>query len=114
MNRYFPALDVLRLAAAMLVMLGHVELILHYRWMEGFIPDSLLYEMGKAGVAIFFALSGFLLAKIAIEEKESTSGFSLKRFYKNRALRILPLYWQSTDSPLLLNPSRELFGTARD
>jgi peptidoglycan/LPS O-acetylase OafA/YrhL len=93
MNRYFPALDILRLAAAMLVMLGHVELILNYRWMEGFMPDSLLYETGKAGVAMFFALSGFLLAKISMEQRENAAGFGVKQFLKNRALRILPLYY---------------------
>jgi peptidoglycan/LPS O-acetylase OafA/YrhL len=93
MNRYFPALDVLRLIAATLVMVGHVELILNYRWMEGFMSASLVHESGKAGVAIFFALSGFLLAKIAMEEKESKDGFCIKQFVKKRALRILPLYY---------------------
>jgi len=93
MKTYYPALDILRFAAATMVLLGHVEFVLNFRWMEGFMPDSMEYEIGKAGVAIFFALSGFLLAKIAIEEKESEAGFNVKQFFKNRALRILPLYY---------------------
>jgi len=109
MNRYFPALDVLRLAAATLVMLGHVELMLNYRWMEGFMPDSLLYETGKAGVAIFFALSGFLLAKILTEAKDTGEQVGWKVFLRNRALRILPLYYFVLAIAFVAAPAMNMF-----
>jgi peptidoglycan/LPS O-acetylase OafA/YrhL len=42
----------------------------------GFMSASLVHESGKAGVAIFFALSGFCLAKIAMEEKKAKTVFA--------------------------------------
>ncbi len=81
--------------------------------MDGFMPDSLLYETGKAGVAIFFALSGFLLAKISIEETESIAGFSVKRFFKNRALRVLPLYYFLTVIAFFLLSQHSVFYVAK-
>lgn len=92
---YFPALDVFRFFAALLVMVSHLELILTYRGLQGFMSNAFIFESGKAAVAIFFALSGFLITKLAMESK-ATNQFNIIDFYRRRALRILPLYYMLT------------------
>jgi peptidoglycan/LPS O-acetylase OafA/YrhL len=47
-------------------------------------------QIGWVGVNLFFVLSGFLISRILIHQKNEPHYF--KRFYKKRALRILPLY----------------------
>ena len=48
----------------------------------------------QSGVTLFFVLSGFLLYRpIAAAVLDATSGPSVWRYLRNRALRILPAYW---------------------
>ena len=52
-----------------------------------------VFPGGFLGVDIFFTFSGFLVTALAIEEVRKNGGFSLARFYKRRAQRIvIPLY----------------------
>ena len=52
-----------------------------------------VFPGGFLGVDIFFTFSGFLVTALAIEEVRKSGGFSLSRFYKRRAQRIvIPLY----------------------
>jgi peptidoglycan/LPS O-acetylase OafA/YrhL len=46
--------------------------------------------LGRLGVDIFFVLSGFLITTILLKEKIALGHISLKKFYRRRALRILP------------------------
>lgn len=76
---YFPNLNGLRFIAALIVMIYHffgIEVI-----------------NGHYGVVLFFALSGFLITYLLLEEKESTSKVSILKFYMRRVLRIWPLYF---------------------
>jgi peptidoglycan/LPS O-acetylase OafA/YrhL len=45
---------------------------------------------GIVGVTLFFALSGFLITALLLEEAERTEAVSLLAFYRRRALRLLP------------------------
>jgi peptidoglycan/LPS O-acetylase OafA/YrhL len=45
---------------------------------------------GVVGVDVFFALSGFLITSILIDEINLTGGISRRRFYIRRALRLFP------------------------
>ena len=46
--------------------------------------------IGQAGMFVFFALSGFLITGLLVEERFSTGGVSLRKFFMRRALRLLP------------------------
>ncbi|RIW12282.1 acyltransferase [Algoriphagus lacus] len=73
---YLPALDGLRGIAIILVLLTHANFQLGHN--------------GIIGVHIFFALSGFLITTLILEEKHTTGNFSFFRFYKRRFLRLIP------------------------
>ena len=83
-----PQLDSLRAIAVAGVLLQH------YWW-----PTYRVAETGLIGVHLFFVLSGFLITGIllksraAVDTGAETAGFSLRRFYLRRVLRIFPLYY---------------------
>lgn len=87
---YFPNLNGLRAIGASIVMIGHIEFLKlfwkvpAYQWFP--VP-------GKIGVALFFALSGFLISSLLMNELKVTETISLKKFYYRRILRIWPLYY---------------------
>lgn len=76
---YIPALDGIRGLAILMVTVWHYFYSLH-SWFPGW-----------SGVDLFFVLSGYLITGRLIQTK-GTPGFFLG-FYRNRALRILPLYF---------------------
>jgi peptidoglycan/LPS O-acetylase OafA/YrhL len=53
----------------------------------------LLYSPGHLGVEIFFFISGFIITKGAIEERNKTGTFGRSAFYVRRCFRILPPLW---------------------
>lgn len=73
---YVPALDGLRGLSIIAVIAFNGQLL----WMSG----------GFIGVDIFFALSGFLITSLLVQEYASSSAISFKNFYFRRALRLLP------------------------
>jgi peptidoglycan/LPS O-acetylase OafA/YrhL len=89
---FFPNLNGIRALAALMVVVSHIELhktIFHVRR----IPDTDLLNFGKAGVTIFFSLSGFLITYLLLEEKRNFKAINFKSFYMRRLLRIWPLYF---------------------
>jgi len=73
---YRPAFDGLRAVAVIPVLLFHASV----SWARG----------GFLGVDIFFVLSGFLITRLLLEERELTGRIALLRFYVRRALRLFP------------------------
>ena len=73
------------------------------------------FQIGPLGVSVFFVLSGFLITRILLTNKESildkkiTLGQSLTRFYLRRSIRIFPIYYLLLAFLFLLN-----FETVRD
>lgn len=68
---YFGGLNELRAIAALGVIAHHIE---QFKGMNGFtISNSnfafLVYNLGKAGVDLFFVLSGFLITFLLLQEK---------------------------------------------
>jgi peptidoglycan/LPS O-acetylase OafA/YrhL len=81
---YIKSLDGLRGIAVILVILFHFCKV-------PFI--TLGFEIGWIGVQLFFVLSGFLITRILVADKESTFNKYIKKFYWRRSLRIFPLYF---------------------
>lgn len=75
----------LRALAAVAVVVFHAAL-----------PAGLHFWVGEAGVDLFFLLSGFLMAVITTADTRPID------FLRNRARRIVPLYWIATSAMLLL------------
>ncbi|WP_162254103.1 acyltransferase family protein [Nocardioides sp. Soil774] len=69
-------LDVIRAAAILVVVACHA----------GFLPPL----AGNVGVTMFFALSGFLITTLLLEEHRASGAVSLRRFYFRRACRLFP------------------------
>ncbi len=58
-------------------------------------------DCGYLGVDIFFALSGYLITRIMLEEKRNGRG-SVKYFYFKRFLRIAPIYYLTVATVMCL------------
>jgi peptidoglycan/LPS O-acetylase OafA/YrhL len=98
MNRKrFYNLDGLRFFAALIVLLGHIEVI--KTRVNSFPPPGNDFLMNAAPISVtfFFVLSGFLIAYLLMleqqENKNQTRKINITRFYKKRILRIWPLYY---------------------
>ncbi|MVM41912.1 acyltransferase family protein [Spirosoma sp. HMF3257] len=96
-----PQLDALRTFAVLLVIIFH--------WFptgEGInrLPN------GTIGVVIFFVLSGFLITRILLQNRDliQTGDYSLKESYRNffirRVLRLFPLYYLALTFVLIVLP----------
>ena len=90
MKTYFTGLDSLRALAAIIVVIGHIEILKPLKSSNTFLshlPD------GHLGVILFFVISGFLISYLLFEEKKEFGTIHLKQFYMRRILRIWPLYY---------------------
>lgn len=99
MQRY-RMLDLLRALAAALVLLSHVTF-----WTGAGEVDvsGPLLARGDAGVAVFFAISAFLLLRPYVRAGlQQTAIPGLRRYTIRRAARILPAYWLALTAVLLV------------
>jgi len=75
---------------------------------------------GGYGVFVFFVISGFLITRLLLAERKSTSQISLTKFYARRVIRLYPLvvlytaivcclYWVSGREIQWLDPAASLF-----
>ncbi len=106
--------DFVRAAACLTVLFHHLAQRMSWEqdvgWMEWFRPFS---DMGTFGVAMFFVLSGFLLARPfwqALDRGEPMP--PLRTYAIRRAARILPGYWAALLVTFVL--SITVFGFAFD
>src|SRR4051812_25418181 len=89
---FFPNLNGVRAIASLMVVIAHIELdksVFHLRPLN-FIN---LENFGRVGVSVFFALSGFLITYLLLEEKKNFNKITFGDFYMRRILRIWPLYF---------------------
>lgn len=88
------ALDGLRALAALSIVLFHVMLFLQLEYTPLSQAINHTWYYLSTGVHLFFVLSGFLLflpyARAMLDGQQLPSA---RRFYRRRALRILPAYW---------------------
>lgn len=84
---HIAPLDGLRGIAVLLVLWAHFP-----RELTGPLGKlAYVIQPGYLGVDVFFVLSGFLITRILLHDKES--GRSIYRFVARRALRIFPIYY---------------------
>lgn len=77
--KYNPALDGMRALAITEVVVRHTLLSQNLGW--------------GIGVEIFFTLSGYLITKLLLQQMQFSGFIDLKKFYVNRALRLMPALW---------------------
>jgi peptidoglycan/LPS O-acetylase OafA/YrhL len=89
---HFSGLNSLRFFAAFFVVIGHIPLnqasvgLPHPSW-------GTFFFRGAFAVCFFFALSGFLITFLLLDERRRTGDVSVRRFYLRRICRIWPLYF---------------------
>jgi peptidoglycan/LPS O-acetylase OafA/YrhL len=99
-STHFAGLDSLRFWAAMLVVIGHVPM---NQFAAG-LPNphwGAPFYRGAPAVKVFFALSGFLITYLLLEEIRRTGTVAVKKFYLRRVCRIWPLYFAVVSFGLL-------------
>ncbi len=77
---YQPALDGLRAVAVALVLLYH----------QGGLGLAGIFRGGFIGVDIFFVLSGYLITRLLIDERDRSGTVNLGRFWTRRFRRLMP------------------------
>lgn len=90
MNR-IKSIDGWRAIAIIMVLLGHA-----YETIPAWLSQNRLLHYlgnGQLGVRIFFVISGYLITKLLIIEKEKNGDISLKDFYLRRVFRIFPVFY---------------------
>lgn len=89
---HFPGLNSMRFVAAMFVVIGHIPMNQGSVGLPAFSSGAFFYR-GSTAVSFFFALSGFLISYLLLDERERTGTVSVSRFYLRRVLRIWPVYF---------------------
>jgi exopolysaccharide production protein ExoZ len=79
-TQFFSGIHGLRAAAAIMVLLSHA-----IYFTSGQVPAPGQVWLGRAGVMLFFAISGFV---IALQRRKPVA-----TFIRHRAIRIYPAYW---------------------
>ena len=95
---FFPNLNGLRFLGALLVFVFHVFTLGNEIW--GDFSDSSAFQLvykiaskGHHGVGLFFALSGFLITYLLLNEVKKNGAINVPHFLMRRILRIWPLYF---------------------
>jgi peptidoglycan/LPS O-acetylase OafA/YrhL len=99
-----PSLDGLRGFSILLVIVGHVA------GTRGFLGGLAgLHQLGNWGVKIFFIISGLVITRLLLLEKEREGHIDLRRFWRRRIARIVPAYvvyvatmWAASSGGLIL------------
>ncbi|MCK5942509.1 MAG: acyltransferase [Planctomycetes bacterium] len=104
-----PSLDGLRAIAVLLVMWCHVPLVTagYPLWLA---EARFWVGPGGLGVELFFALSGFLITRILIAEREQ--GHPVRWFLLRRLLRIFPIYYLLLAVMAFWRPGEEILWCA--
>jgi len=103
--RQLPVLDGLRAIAVLMVLWCHVpkEVPGYPDWLR--IADFLVGP-GGFGVELFFVLSGFLITRILISERQRA--VPVRWFLLRRCLRIFPIYYLLLAIMLVVRPSADI------
>ena len=101
-ERRIPSLDGLRGISIWAVIIAHSADHFLFSTIHSHHIRTVLSNCANLGVTIFFVISGFLITSILLAEQKRTSQINIKRFYKKRAIRIIPAFALYTGTILLL------------
>ncbi|MBN1093783.1 acyltransferase [Blastococcus sp. TML/M2B] len=108
-ERAFPALDGMRIIAAVAVVVSHTASRTGASVEDGY-GASMLSHLG-VGVAVFFVLSGFLLFRpFPSAAARGVPAPGAGAYLWRRALRILPAYWVTVAAAVLFLPDNTATG----
>jgi peptidoglycan/LPS O-acetylase OafA/YrhL len=97
-----PSLDGLRGISIWAVIIAHSADHFLFSSVHSHHIRTVLSNCANLGVTIFFVISGFLITSILLSEQKRTSRINVRRFYKKRAIRIIPAFALYTGTILLL------------
>jgi peptidoglycan/LPS O-acetylase OafA/YrhL len=100
--RRIPSLDGLRGISIWAVIIAHSADHFLFSHIRSHHIRTVLSNGANLGVTIFFVISGFLITSILLAERKRTSRIDVRRFYKKRAIRIVPAFVLYTGTILLL------------
>ena len=100
MSRKIKGLDGLRGVSVLMVIMSHAVI-----WPRIGVdsPGIIAIFSAQSGVNAFFALSGFLITLLLIEERVATGTTDIRSFFMRRTLRIFPLYFLAVTLLLLVD-----------
>jgi peptidoglycan/LPS O-acetylase OafA/YrhL len=103
------SLDGLRAISIILVLISHC------RFSNGF-PNQFddIARHGAVGVTVFFVISGFLITTLLLNEDAKDGVVNVKKFYKKRAFRILPVFISYTLLVIICSEIKKLVLTNND
>lgn len=105
---HFRAFNELRFLAAFGVIIHHIEVNKYRLGYESLVGhplfDRFITHLGQFAVSCFFALSGFLMTYLLLEEHRVAGAINVKAFYIRRVLRIWPLYFLTVAIGFVLMP----------
>ena len=101
-QRRIPSLDGLRGISIWAVILAHSADHFLFSRVHSHHLRTVLSNSANLGVTIFFVISGFLITSLLLAERTRTSHIDIRRFYKKRAIRIIPAFVLFTGTILLL------------
>lgn len=87
-----PNITSLRFILATLVVIFHIPQFCQNRGFP-FFNNASIFNKGEEAVYMFFSLSGFLIIRQLYIQKSTYNSINLKHFFKNRVVRIFPLYY---------------------
>jgi peptidoglycan/LPS O-acetylase OafA/YrhL len=114
-KRHFAALDGIRAFAALSVVVFHAATGIGFgRSIDSAsqtIPARLFFNLGNFGVAVFFALSGFLLFREFVGQLLFDRPHKrLPLYFAKRFLRIYPAYWLALLGALIVVGAKNVHG----
>lgn len=89
-NKYIKGFDGLRGISIIFVLITHLGLFEYLELSQYSVKRIVPLVSGGTGVTIFFVISGFLITKILLSEKELKGKISFRNFFARRFLRLLP------------------------
>src|SRR5258708_33207166 len=92
-SRRNAGLDLLRLAACLLVIFAHIDVCPLQTNAPLHQLTAFLQRGGWLGVDLFFVLSGFLVSGLFFKEFQASGSVSPGRFLWRRAFKIYPTFW---------------------